>query len=66
MEDIGIEQQLYEIVRWKNFALNCLSWKFTVMIMIANKVIPENLALVHELWEIHPYKPTIEERTEGW
>ena len=24
-EDIGIEQQLYEIVRVKNFALNCLS-----------------------------------------
>ena len=24
-EDIGIEQQLYEIVRGKNFALNCLS-----------------------------------------
>ena len=23
-EDIGIEQQLYEIVRGKNFALNCL------------------------------------------
>ena len=24
-EDIGIEQQLYEIVRGKTFALNCLS-----------------------------------------
>ena len=24
-EDIGIEQQLYEIVKGKNFALNCLS-----------------------------------------
>ena len=24
-EDIDIEQQLYEIVRGKNFALNCLS-----------------------------------------
>ena len=24
-EDIGIEQQLYEILRGKNFALNCLS-----------------------------------------
>ena len=24
-EDMGIEQQLYEIVRGKNFALNCLS-----------------------------------------
>ena len=24
-EDIGIEQQLYEIVMGKNFALNCLS-----------------------------------------
>ena len=24
-EDIGIEQQLYEIVRGKHFALNCLS-----------------------------------------
>ena len=24
-EDKGIEQQLYEIVRGKNFALNCLS-----------------------------------------
>ena len=24
-EDIGIEQQLYEIVSCKNFALNCLS-----------------------------------------
>ena len=24
-EDIGIEQQLYEIVRGKKFALNCLS-----------------------------------------
>ena len=24
-EDTGIEQQLYEIVRGKNFALNCLS-----------------------------------------
>ena len=45
-EDIGKEQQLYEIVRGKNFALNCLSWKFTEMIMIANKVIPENLVVV--------------------
>ena len=42
-EDIGIEQQLYEIVRGKNFALNCLSWKLTEMIMITNEVIPENL-----------------------
>ena len=24
-EDIGIEQQLYKIIRGKNFALNCLS-----------------------------------------
>ena len=59
-EDIGIEQQLYEIVRGKNFALNCLSWKFTEMIIITNEVIPENLVVVRELWEIHPYKPTIE------
>ena len=45
-EDIGIEQQLYEIVRGKNFALNCLSWKFTEMIMVTNEVIPENLVAV--------------------
>ena len=45
-EDIGIEQQLYEIVRGKNFALNCLSRKFTEMIMIINEVIPENLVVV--------------------
>ena len=45
-EDIGIEQQLYEIVRGKNFALNCLSTKFTEMIMITNEVIPENLDVV--------------------
>ena len=45
-EDIGIEQQLYEIVRGKNFALNCLSWKFAEMIMITNEVIPENLVVV--------------------
>ena len=45
-EDIGIEQQLYEIVRGKNFALNCLSTKFTEMIMITNEVIPENLVIV--------------------
>ena len=46
-EDIGIEQQLYEIVRSKNFALNCLSWKFTEMIMITNSVvIPENFVVV--------------------
>ena len=62
-EDIGIEQQLYEIVRGKNFALNCLSCKFTEMIMITNKVIPENLLVVHWLWGIHPYKPTIEYRS---
>ena len=45
-EDIGIEQQLYEIARGKNFALNCLSWKFTEMIMITNEVIPESLVVV--------------------
>ena len=45
-EDIDIEQQLYEIVRGKNFALNCLSWKFTDLIMITNEVIPENLVVV--------------------
>ena len=45
-EDIGIKQQLYEIVRGKNFALNCLSWKFTEMIMITNEFIPENLVVV--------------------
>ena len=47
-EDIGIdlEQQLYEIVRGKNFALNYLSWKFTEMIMITIEVIPENLVVV--------------------
>ena len=45
-EDIDIEQQLYENVRGKNFALNCLSWKLTEMIMITNEVIPENLVLV--------------------
>ena len=45
-EDIGIEQQLYEIVRGKNFVLNCLSWKFTEMIMITNEVISENLVVV--------------------
>ena len=43
---IGIEQQLHEIVRGNNFALNCLSWKFTEMIMITNEVIPENLVVV--------------------
>ena len=46
-EDIGIEQQLYEIVRGKNFALNCLSWKLTETIMITNEVIPENLVVGH-------------------
>ena len=45
-EDRGIEQQLYETVRGKNFALNCLSWKFTEMIMITREVIPENLDVV--------------------
>ena len=45
-EDIGIEQQLNEIVRGKNFALNCLTWKFTEMIMITHEVIPENLVVV--------------------
>ena len=45
-EDIGIEQQLHEIVRGKNFALICLSWKFPEMIMITNEVIPENLVVV--------------------
>ena len=45
-EDIGIEQQLFEIVRGKNCALNCLSWKFTEMIVITNEVIPENLVVV--------------------
>ena len=45
-EDIGIEQQLYEIVRGKNFAINCLSWKFTEMIMITNEVIPENFVVM--------------------
>ena len=45
-EDIGIQQQLYEIVKGKNFAFNCLSWKFTEMIMITNEVIPENLVVV--------------------
>ena len=45
-EDIDKEQQLFEIVRGKNFTLNCLSWKFTEMIMITNEVIPENLVVV--------------------
>ena len=45
-EDIDIEQQLYENVRGDNFALNCLSWKFTEMIMITNEDIPENLVVV--------------------
>ena len=45
-EDMGIEQQLYEIVRGKNFALNCLSWKFTEMIMVTNEAIPENLVVL--------------------
>ena len=45
-EDIGIEQQLSEIVRGKNFAFYCLSWKFTEMIMITNEGIPENLVVV--------------------
>ena len=45
-EDIGIEQQLYEIVRGKKFVLNCLSWKFIEMIMIINEVIPENFVVV--------------------
>ena len=44
-KDIDIKQ-LYEIARGKNFALNCLSWKFTEMIMITNEVIPENLVVV--------------------
>ena len=44
-EDIGIEQ-LYEIARGKNFALNCLSRKFTEMIIITNEVIPKNLVVV--------------------
>ena len=42
----GIEQELFEIVRGKNFALNYLSWKFTEMIMITNKVILLNLVVV--------------------
>ena len=46
-EEVGIEQQLYKIVRWKIFALNFLSWTFAVMIMIANNVIPENFHVVH-------------------
>ena len=33
------------------------------MIKIANKVIPENLVVVHQLREIHPNKPTIKEHT---
>ena len=45
-EDRGIEQQLYEILRGKNFALNCLSWKFTEMLMVTIEVIPENLVVV--------------------
>ena len=45
-EDIDVEQQLYEILRGKNFALNCLIWKFTERIMITNEVIPENLVVV--------------------
>ena len=45
-EDIGIEQQLYEIVRGKNSALSCFSCKFTEIIMIANEVIPDNLVVV--------------------
>ena len=44
-EDIGIEQ-LYEIIRGKNFALTCLTRKFTEMIMITNRFIPENLVVV--------------------
>ena len=36
---IGIEQQLYEIVRGK-------IWKFTEMIMITNEVISENLVVM--------------------
>ena len=46
-EDTDIEKQLYEIVTGKNFPLNCLSWKFTEMIMITNEDIPENLVVVH-------------------
>ena len=45
-EDIGTEQQLYEIVNGKNFAFSCLSLKFSETIMIANEVIPENLVAV--------------------
>ena len=59
-EDKGIEQQLDEIVRGKKISLNCLSWKFREMIMIRKEVIPENLVVARQLWEIHPYKPTIE------
>ena len=44
---IGIEEQLYEIVRGKNFELYSLSWNFTEMLMIANEVIPENKGVVH-------------------
>ena len=31
--------------------------------MITNEDIPENLVVVRKLCEIHPYKPTIEQRS---
>ena len=42
-------EQLYKIVRSKNFALNNLSRKFTETIIIANLVIPENFVVAHLL-----------------
>ena len=47
-----------------NFALNNSRWNFTEVIMIANKLIPENLVVVLELWEIRLYKPTNEPTIE--
>ena len=50
--------------RGQNFAHNNSRWNFTEVILSANKLIPENLVVVRELWEIRLYKPTNEPTTE--
>ena len=44
--------------------LNYSRWNFTEVIMIAKKLIPENLVVALYLWEIRHYKPTNEPTAE--
>ena len=61
---IGIEKQLYEIIRGKKKSLNSLSSKFTEMTTIANQVIPEIWLLCDNFEKFtHIHKPTIEEHS---